>query len=149
MIDIGWLDPQLIEKYQFEASAADAWEKNGGGTFSYKDPLGTGKKRSGNTRVNARVKYSFSSTSHAHGYSYGQAVAQMMFKKNPNMYFYRHNEPGVVSSEKTQSNIGSNKTVDRNNGQAIGLRKRRRSFSRHAFNVQYTDHLLISLSTGC
>ncbi|ORZ00183.1 hypothetical protein BCR43DRAFT_511214 [Syncephalastrum racemosum] len=77
----GWLDPQLIEKYQFEASATDAWEKNGGGTFSYKDPLGTGKKRSGNTRVNAK------------------AVAQMMFKKNPNMYFYRHNEPGVIAKE--------------------------------------------------
>lgn len=23
----------------------------------------------------------------------------MMFKKNPNMYFYRHNEPGVVSKK--------------------------------------------------
>lgn len=22
----------------------------------------------------------------------------MMWKKNPNMYFYRHNEPGIVSS---------------------------------------------------
>lgn len=28
-------------------------------------------------------------------YFYAKAVAQMMFKKNPNMYFYRHNEPGV------------------------------------------------------
>ncbi|KAL1926299.1 hypothetical protein VTP01DRAFT_5996 [Rhizomucor pusillus] len=73
----GWINPELVEKYQFEASAAEAWEKNGGGKFSYKDPLGTGKKRSGSGRLNAK------------------AVAQMMFKKNPNMYFYRHNEPGV------------------------------------------------------
>ncbi|KAI9323139.1 hypothetical protein BX666DRAFT_1883655 [Dichotomocladium elegans] len=72
----GWINPELIEKYQFEGSASEAWEKNGGGTFSFKDPLGTGKKKSG-ARFNAK------------------AVAQQMFKKNPNMYFYRHNEPGV------------------------------------------------------
>ena len=28
--------------------------------------------------------------------TYTKAAAQAMFKKNPNMYFYRHNEPGVV-----------------------------------------------------
>lgn len=31
-------------------------------------------------------------------HAYIQAAAQAMFKKNPNMYFYRHNEPGVASS---------------------------------------------------
>ncbi|SAM00182.1 hypothetical protein [Absidia glauca] len=75
----GWVNPELIKKYQLEESAQDAWEKNGGGKFSYKDPLGTGikTKTGGNGRNSAR------------------AIAQMMFKKNPNMYFYRHNEPGV------------------------------------------------------
>ncbi|KAI8096639.1 uncharacterized protein BX664DRAFT_324516 [Halteromyces radiatus] len=72
----GWVNPELIQKYQFELSAQEAWEKNGGGKFSYKDPLGTGTKRKP-ARNSAR------------------AIAQMMFKKNPNMYFYRHNEPGV------------------------------------------------------
>ncbi|KAI8144255.1 hypothetical protein BJV82DRAFT_608872 [Fennellomyces sp. T-0311] len=72
----GWINPELMEKYEFEGSAAEAWEKNGGGTFSFKDPLGTGKKK-GSGRVNAK------------------AVAKQMFKKNPNMYFYRHTEPGV------------------------------------------------------
>lgn len=52
---LGWINPELVEKYQFEASAAEAWEKNGGGKFSYKDPLGTGKKRSGSGRLNAKV----------------------------------------------------------------------------------------------
>ncbi|KAG0187694.1 hypothetical protein DFQ28_005968 [Apophysomyces sp. BC1034] len=72
----GWINPELIEKYQFELSATEAWEKNGGGKFSFKDPSGTGKKKTG-SRTSAK------------------AISQMMFKKNPNMYFYRHNEPGV------------------------------------------------------
>ncbi|KAI8335844.1 hypothetical protein BC941DRAFT_429558 [Chlamydoabsidia padenii] len=75
----GWVNPELIQKYQLEQSAQDAWEKNGGGKFSYKDPLGDGSKRkTGGTGRNS-----------------AKAIAQMMFKKNPNMYFYRHNEPGV------------------------------------------------------
>ncbi|CAO3625612.1 unnamed protein product [Cunninghamella blakesleeana] len=73
----GWLNPELMEKYQFEQSALEAWEKNGGGKFSYKDPLGTGTKRKYGSRTNARE------------------IAHKMFKKNPNMYFYRHNEPGL------------------------------------------------------
>ncbi|KAI9497201.1 hypothetical protein BDB00DRAFT_805401 [Zychaea mexicana] len=71
-----WINPELMAKHGFENNAADAWEKNGGGTFSYKDPLGTGKKKGG-SRVNAKV------------------VAKLMFKKNPNAYFYRHTEPDV------------------------------------------------------
>ena len=43
-----------MAKYEFEDSAAEAWEKNGGGAFSFKDPLGTGKKK-GSGRVNAKV----------------------------------------------------------------------------------------------
>ncbi|KAI8074126.1 hypothetical protein BC940DRAFT_290098 [Gongronella butleri] len=79
----GWIMPELVAKYNFEASAQEAWEKNGGGTFSYKDPLGTGQKRKtgGNGRYSAK------------------AIAQMLFKKNPNTYFYRHNEPGVPQEQ--------------------------------------------------
>ncbi|KAM3581485.1 hypothetical protein VKS41_006312 [Umbelopsis sp. WA50703] len=73
----GWLSEELMKKYGFEANAADCWEKNGGGKFSYKDPLGTGKKPGKASRTSAK------------------AIAQMMWKKNPNMYFYRHNEPSV------------------------------------------------------
>ncbi|KAF7727790.1 hypothetical protein EC973_007021 [Apophysomyces ossiformis] len=72
----GWINPELIEKHQFALSAAEAWEQNGGGKFSYKDPSGTGKKKTG-------------------GRSSAKVISQAMFKKNPNMYFYRHNEPGV------------------------------------------------------
>lgn len=50
----GWINPELVEKYHFEASAAEAWEKNGGGTFSFKDPTGSGKKK-GSGRFNAKV----------------------------------------------------------------------------------------------
>ena len=36
----GWINPELIEKYGLESNAQDAWEKNGGGTFSFRNPLG-------------------------------------------------------------------------------------------------------------
>jgi hypothetical protein len=57
-VSIGWVNPELIKKYQLEESAQDAWEKNGGGKFSYKDPLGTGikTKTGGNGRNSARVR---------------------------------------------------------------------------------------------
>ncbi|ORZ16868.1 hypothetical protein BCR42DRAFT_413356 [Absidia repens] len=55
----GWINADLIEKYQFEMSAQEAWEKNGGGKFSYKDPLGNGTKRKtgGTGRNSAKVMY--------------------------------------------------------------------------------------------
>jgi hypothetical protein len=43
--NLGWVNPVLVEKYQLDKNAAEAWENNGGGTFSFKDPLGTGKNR--------------------------------------------------------------------------------------------------------
>ncbi|KAG0375412.1 hypothetical protein BGX24_009153 [Mortierella sp. AD032] len=36
----GWLDPGVVERYGFERNAKDAWEANGGGSFSFKAPLG-------------------------------------------------------------------------------------------------------------
>ncbi|OZJ06863.1 hypothetical protein BZG36_00214 [Bifiguratus adelaidae] len=70
-----WINPELITKYGFASNAAEAWESNGGGKFSFKDPLGTGKKSGKGPSA--------------------KAAAQMLFKKNPNAYFYRHTEPGV------------------------------------------------------
>ncbi|OUM66741.1 hypothetical protein PIROE2DRAFT_5950, partial [Piromyces sp. E2] len=40
----GWINPVLIEKYHFEKSAKKAWENNGGGKFSRKNPLGEYKE---------------------------------------------------------------------------------------------------------
>ena len=72
----GWVNPALIEKYNLDLSATEAWEKNGGGTYSFADPTGSGKKRKKGSPSNAKTD------------------ALKMFKKNPNQYFYRHNEPG-------------------------------------------------------
>ncbi|KAK9723037.1 hypothetical protein K7432_002193 [Basidiobolus ranarum] len=79
----GWIDPELMERHGFEASAAEAWEKNGGGKFSFKDPLGTGEKKGRKGKKNAN------------GWSDAKLVASKLFKKNPNAYFYRHVEPGI------------------------------------------------------
>ncbi|RUP43639.1 hypothetical protein BC936DRAFT_136920, partial [Jimgerdemannia flammicorona] len=75
--NLGWLNPILIAKHGFESSASEAWDRNGGGKFSFKDPLGTGNPAKGGKGPSAKI------------------VAQMLFRKNPNAYFYRHNEPGV------------------------------------------------------
>lgn len=82
----GWLDPGVVERYGFEKSAKDAWEANGGGSFSFKDPLGVQPdfpltSRSKSTK---RPKHE------------AKMVAKGLFKKNPNAFFYRHNEPGQV-----------------------------------------------------
>jgi hypothetical protein len=45
-----------MKKHGFEANAAECWEKNGGGKFSYKDPLGTGKKNNRSQRTSAKVR---------------------------------------------------------------------------------------------
>ena len=69
-----------------EASAEAAWSTNGGGAFSFKNPTGAaaGKGR--------RVPKSQLPA----GWSEARYFALKMFRKNPNMYFYRLTEPGVV-----------------------------------------------------
>ncbi|KAG1474648.1 hypothetical protein G6F56_000229 [Rhizopus delemar] len=71
-----WVNPIIIQKHGIEASASEAWENNGGGKFSYADTTGSGKRRKKGMVSNAK------------------ADALKMFKKNPNQYFYRLNEPG-------------------------------------------------------
>ncbi|KAG0289885.1 hypothetical protein BGZ96_006635 [Linnemannia gamsii] len=80
----GWLDPGVIERYGFEKSAKDAWEANGGGSFSFKDPLGVQTDSAGTSRSKStkRPKHE------------AKMVAKGLFRKNPNAFFYRHNEPG-------------------------------------------------------
>ncbi|KAF9285066.1 hypothetical protein BGZ68_004161 [Mortierella alpina] len=77
----GWLNSEVMVKYGFEKSAEDAWEANGGGTFSFSDPSGTSTVGS-SKKSTRRPKHD------------AKMVAKAMFKKNPNSFFYRHNEPG-------------------------------------------------------
>ncbi|KAJ1919128.1 hypothetical protein H4219_002177 [Mycoemilia scoparia] len=77
----GWINPELVDKYGLESSAKDAWEKNGGGKFSFKDPLGIGKIKKSSIPA---------------GWSEAKFVSSKLFKKNPNSYFYRNLEPGVA-----------------------------------------------------
>ncbi|KAF9996882.1 hypothetical protein BGZ80_007150, partial [Entomortierella chlamydospora] len=79
----GWLNSTVMERYGFEKSAQEAWEANGGGAFSFKDPLGLNDETSSpRSKSSKRPKYD------------AKLVAKAMFKKNPNAFFYRHNEPG-------------------------------------------------------
>ncbi|KAF9165760.1 hypothetical protein BGX21_001441 [Mortierella sp. AD011] len=79
----GWLNSGVMERYGFEKSAQEAWEANGGGAFSFKDPLGLNDEASSSRlKPSKRPKYD------------AKLVAKAMFKKNPNAFFYRHNEPG-------------------------------------------------------
>ncbi|KAF9586767.1 hypothetical protein BGW38_000018 [Lunasporangiospora selenospora] len=86
----GWLKRDVMAKYGFEASAQEAWEANGGGTFSFKDPLGLAREGNldsesiakGKGQKSKRPKYD------------AKMVSKALFKKNPNAFFYRHNEPG-------------------------------------------------------
>ncbi|ORX82778.1 hypothetical protein BCR32DRAFT_326702 [Anaeromyces robustus] len=80
----GWINPELIEKYHFEKSAKEAWDNNGGGKYSHKNPLGEFKEtiKSVKPRNWSAAKY----------------VASKLFQKNPNAYFYRHLEPGLTQN---------------------------------------------------
>ncbi|KAF9205480.1 hypothetical protein BGZ49_003969 [Haplosporangium sp. Z 27] len=77
----GWLNSCVMERYGFEKSAQEAWEANGGGEFSFRDPLGHSDGAT-SSRSSKRQKHD------------AKMVARAMFKKNPNAFFYRHNEPG-------------------------------------------------------
>eukprot|EP00123_Amoebidium_parasiticum_P021104 comp6161_c0_seq1/m.1989 comp6161_c0_seq1/g.1989 ORF comp6161_c0_seq1/g.1989 comp6161_c0_seq1/m.1989 type:complete len:363 (-) comp6161_c0_seq1:642-1730(-) len=76
----GWVNPDLVAKYGLEGNAADAWEKNGGGTYSHNNPLG-------NMSVPIGPKPA--------GWSAIRHLSSKLLHKNPNAYFYRHTEPCV------------------------------------------------------
>ncbi|KAJ2537753.1 hypothetical protein EV175_006627 [Coemansia sp. RSA 1933] len=79
----GWVEQGVMERLGIQGNAVDAWESEGGGKFSFKDPLGTGKP--------LRKQRGMAPT----GQSMARYVASKLLKKNPNAYFYRHTEPGV------------------------------------------------------
>ncbi|KAJ1977613.1 hypothetical protein H4R34_003512 [Dimargaris verticillata] len=86
----GWLSEDLMARYGFESNAKDAWEKNGGGKFSFRNPLGESepsKKAKGRSAPRKRAL--------PPGWSSAKFTASKLFQKNPNAYFYRHNEPNV------------------------------------------------------
>ncbi|KAJ1968909.1 hypothetical protein H4R35_006293, partial [Dimargaris xerosporica] len=86
----GWLSEDLMIRYGFESNAKDAWEKHGGGKFSFRNPLGepeTSKKTKGRSAPRKRTL--------PPGWSSAKFTASKLFQKNPNAYFYRHNEPSV------------------------------------------------------
>lgn len=68
----GWVKEEVRLRLGIAPSAEEAWENNGGGTFSFKTP--TGKKGSGSTNA--------------------LEIARKSLLKNPNAYFYRLTEPG-------------------------------------------------------
>ncbi|KAF9351625.1 hypothetical protein BGX34_000453 [Mortierella sp. NVP85] len=79
----GWINSEVMKRHGFEKSAQEAWEANGGGTFSFKDPLGTSEEAgTSRSKSSRRPRYD------------AKLVSKALFKKNPNAYFYRHNEPG-------------------------------------------------------
>ncbi|KAJ2635026.1 hypothetical protein GGF40_003851 [Coemansia sp. RSA 1286] len=76
----GWVETGVMQRLGIQGTATEAWESEGGGKFSFKDPLGTGKKVSKKMAGNQSV---------------AKFVASKLLRKNPNSYFYRHTEPGV------------------------------------------------------
>ncbi|KAJ1956939.1 hypothetical protein GGI12_005173 [Dipsacomyces acuminosporus] len=77
----GWVEEGVMARLGIRPNATEAWESEGGGKFSFKDPLGTGSK--------------ISKRSVPGGQSVAKFVSSKLLKKNPNAYFYRHTEPGV------------------------------------------------------
>ncbi|KAJ3121924.1 hypothetical protein HK098_003276 [Nowakowskiella sp. JEL0407] len=74
----GWLNPTIKEEFGIADSAAEAWDSNGGGQFSYKNPLGDLKVAGTKPKTWSSAKF----------------ASSQMLHKNPNQYFYRHTAPG-------------------------------------------------------
>ncbi|KAK4522798.1 hypothetical protein GAYE_PCTG30G0688 [Galdieria yellowstonensis] len=76
----GWVNEEVRQSLGIAASASEAWESNGGGKFSYRNPDGISKGKS--TKKGNKT-----------GSSAKEWARKMMYK-NPNAYFYRHTCPG-------------------------------------------------------
>lgn len=70
----GWINPVVVEKYGLEEEAI-------------KEEMG--KNRNSNSS-------SSSTKGKPHGMSSARFASSQKLRKNPNAYFYRHNEPGLV-----------------------------------------------------
>eukprot|EP01134_Creolimax_fragrantissima_P003665 CFRG3665T1 len=75
----GWVNPEVMERFNIAENARDAWDSNGGGKFSFKNVLGDGMGDIG---------------AKPHGWSSIKHATSKLLKKNPNAFFYRHVEPG-------------------------------------------------------
>ena len=71
-----WVNPAVRERYGIAENSSEAWEKNGGGAFTWKLDM---------SKVPAALR--------AKGWSNAKASAATMLLKNPNTYFYRHVVP--------------------------------------------------------
>eukprot|EP00871_Galdieria_phlegrea_P004384 jgi/Galph1/4947/GphlegSOOS_G3610.1 len=76
----GWVNEEVRVALGIASSASEAWESNGGGAFSYKNPYGNFGDKSGKKTSTHR--------------SSAKEWARKMMFKNPNAYFYRHTYPG-------------------------------------------------------
>jgi len=72
----GWVDPDVCERYGIAGSADEAWERHGGGKFTFKIDRSALPKE-------VRGK----------GYSDAKAFSITQLHKNPNAYFYRNVAP--------------------------------------------------------
>ncbi|EME32090.1 hypothetical protein Gasu2_10750 [Galdieria sulphuraria] len=76
----GWVNEDVRQSLGIASSASEAWESNGGGKFSYRNPYGHMDTKSIKKDTKTR--------------SSAKEWARKMIYKNPNAYFYRHTCPG-------------------------------------------------------
>ncbi|GJQ13671.1 hypothetical protein GpartN1_g5462.t1 [Galdieria partita] len=76
----GWVNEEVRRSLGIATSASEAWESNGGGRFSYRNPCGHMDTKS--TKKGTKTRSS------------AKEWARKMIYKNPNAYFYRHTYPG-------------------------------------------------------
>lgn len=74
----GWVAEAVASEFNIAPDPATAWQSEGGGTFSFRTPTGTG--------IAKGVRPA--------GWSQAKFEASRMLRKNPNAYFYRHVAPG-------------------------------------------------------
>ncbi|GLC71129.1 hypothetical protein PLESTF_001077600 [Pleodorina starrii] len=72
----GWVAPEVAAKFGVAATAAEAWEKGGGGKF---------QRKITKADIPAHLR--------SKGWSDARAFAAGQLQKNPNAYFYRHTAP--------------------------------------------------------
>lgn len=77
----GWVSEEVQREYNLAGDAESAWEQNGGGKFSFRDPTG------GTAQAAAVAQQ--------RGWSKIRTLSSTMLYKNPNAFFYRHTAPGV------------------------------------------------------
>ena len=101
----GWVEEGVRLRCGIAENAEAAWESEGGGTFSFRNPLGNGTKESStaaadgdNTHTNPNphpIQLERIPLKPKAGWSQARIDSFLALRKNPNAFFYRHTEPGV------------------------------------------------------